>query len=685
MANELFSAWLFGGYQCLDPKEVAAGCAEAEGRLPGWYLAGEANGYRCPLGAAPGTGAVLLRASDYQRLAAGEAYSLIANGGTDPLVVQRLFVTGAEEVAKGYAGDPAGVWLVRFADVRQTFTNIPINKRYNVRFQIGVNGWSSLNFYLDSTNGGTAWTWTEMVGDLWGLISGLGAFPGLPFTPNGTPNNFDFRPVGYAWQSLNSLLLRLGCAVRYDPIKDNFSVVRIGDTDTRLTDYRDVYESQIIEDVTPYESPHVYLPAQVRVRFNRLQVSRGTEPEIPASGNYTENAYYDVDVSPVSPYPAKVAGSVAVVWDDLPALWSIDNANPDNISDLYDRAAERADDWYRMMTDGDAWGQNRRVTTYAGILPDFIPGEKCKLVEWIDNGDVVTTRVHQGAGLLGQSDGTGRPVLQQMQPAAFARPTLPAYPEVVQIIRATNDTATADGNYDAEWLIVDPSTMPPTVLSRADVILRLADSVSAYAVKVGHTWADARLIGRGTDSSLGTRPMFLATPRSDGAVGQALTVEDSTGSTVCSNVAKIKLGSSRLTLACSGPSDARIATIDISDDCCTTTTTTTTPPPCPLFPATDYTVAGLPIDCAGCNSTGTVGDGVWAFACGTQDNSGTPFGDGLNHWYAYCVESPQIVFYWPTGYAECCPIGNPPVGADWTPYGNPGAPCDPASGTMITA
>ena len=75
-----------------------------------------------------------------------------------------------------------------------------------------------------------------MVESLWNAVGValLGTYPGLPFTPDGTPEGFSYYG-SCAYDALNEVLDRLSCALQFDPLTDAFSIGQMSGTDTDTT------------------------------------------------------------------------------------------------------------------------------------------------------------------------------------------------------------------------------------------------------------------------------------------------------------------------------------------------------------------------------------------------------------------------------------------------------------------
>src|SRR5262245_23924645 len=221
---------LFGDERCLDPQALSRECQE-QGLPLGWV--GLPNSYFCPLGVNPGRGWILLLRSQLDRINQNNLYNFYletydqARKRVSSVTHRNLLFVKAQCLTPGAADDTKSAYLCELADRRHLYTTIPIDKAYNVRSCPG-----SATYYSATLNSGTPWTWQTLVTDIWNTLgtSRLGGNSTLPFTPDGTPEGFDFYG-GYALFALGAVLERLGCALAYDSIADSFSIVRVAATD----------------------------------------------------------------------------------------------------------------------------------------------------------------------------------------------------------------------------------------------------------------------------------------------------------------------------------------------------------------------------------------------------------------------------------------------------------------------
>jgi hypothetical protein len=189
---------------------------------------------------------------------------------------------------------------------------VSANASYNYRDGAGV-------FYPSSLNTGVAWTWQEIVTDLWGKYAtpfGSTTAPQFPATPAGTPEGFAFQGVD-VWTALNRVVRAAGYVIRYDPTNGQVSII----------------------------DPHFAAPAFPPSRVSPRTFDDGlwrVPTDITAFARMPKSlkVSYPVVGSPTALLSsvATVAGqdatgTAAVVWDDMPAFTGVNDAAVTNRTD----------------------------------------------------------------------------------------------------------------------------------------------------------------------------------------------------------------------------------------------------------------------------------------------------------------------------------------------------------------
>lgn len=374
---------------CLDPAFLVEQCYEKGIPHGEWF--GRANSFTLTLNC-PGRGCLLLSRKDLidldlsippgqitRPLTFDDGETLAVLGGIVVVSYLRAVTPGAEQ-------DETAAYVVEVADERWLHWDrgAKIVKAYNVR--------SSADgaYYSGTLNAGTAWTWAQMLTNLW--PTEFQTEPALPFTPDGTPEGWAFDGMSKL-QAYCAVLERICCALRYDPTKvegSRCSVVRIGTQTTAATTLLATVEDTRLHDTYPLSTRYAMWPETVRVQFDvRPPYSDGTAP------------YYTIDQA-VTTYTAQgiADGTVVVLRDDLFAQQS--GGTVSNTSALTTRATERRTDWERKRRYFDTG----RVLVYGGIRNLVTAlGPSFGTLAWEDRGGgkrggLKTTLVADGAAAL---------------------------------------------------------------------------------------------------------------------------------------------------------------------------------------------------------------------------------------------------------------------------------------------
>lgn len=440
---------------------------------------GRANGVLNPLGQGPARGWLLLLRRHLLALDLDALHAVTLDDGLGRVLVLYNLVVAREPacVTPGATADPDAVYLVELADsrwrVHNPYYSVPANKQYNVR----APGWGGA-YYDDSRNAGSDWTWSTLAGDLWGLMSTqLGTFPGLPVTPDGTPEGWAFPGVP-AWPALCRVLHRIGCAVACDLTRptSQYSVVQVGATDAAATAALALASGRKILDREYLPQVRGRVPYGVRVYFHRQNEHYGTEETTQKTSSQWQTAsVYSVDVAGPDAADAE-PGVYHPVWDDLPALYDY-AGSVTNAAACSTRATERANDFYRMLR---ATGGGRLHQAYSGLLR-LSASSVLRGVAWRqdplglgggDPGGMITEVVRHPFRTLEADDVGGwreTPDSASDRPPDF-RPTAPVYPHLLQVIELAGSSPDGSGRYDATVERFKPSD------------LSFADRESVYAL-----------------------------------------------------------------------------------------------------------------------------------------------------------------------------------------------------------
>lgn len=339
-----------------------------------------ANSFYCPVGRYPARGWILLSRSDYDKLDKYATNFQLNIGDTiqpnNVRTLKNLSIVQAQCATRGIASDPNAIYLVEITDPRGLLHNqwfqFPTTNNYNIRSPAYPQ-----SFYSGSLNTGVEWTWSTMIQDLWeDMGSFLGAWPGLPITPAGTPEGFWFPGVS-AWEALNSILDNLGLAIACNLTQDSpYTIVQQNADDTALTALQTKYTTHLEDDLEWIDYGAGRLPATVKVLFRRRNSIYGSEETVRADEfQWSMSSIYSVSVNA----PAAYTGGTGThyIWSDFTVRYDQDNSPlAADVTTASTIATERVEQYFRRINPASYLSQ-----TYSGALP-FVTGSKIDGVCW---------------------------------------------------------------------------------------------------------------------------------------------------------------------------------------------------------------------------------------------------------------------------------------------------------------
>lgn len=368
-------------YPLYDPRTVRE--ARMRFRRDSIPLLDRANSFYCPSGRNPCRGWILMARGDYNKL---DHYSTLLelevgnptqtnNIGT----LSNLAIVQAQCVTRGLAADANALYLVEVTDRRGVLCNrwfqFPLQKFYNIRAAAYPQ-----TFYSGSLNGGAAWSWSSMIGDIWGTMSTfLGTYPGLPITPTGVPEGWDFPGVP-AWDALCDVLDHLGLTVACDLTSTTapYTIVSEGAADTTFTALQTKYKTNLEDDQEWIDTGSGRVPSSVVVLFKRRNSIYGSEETVRYDSLQWEmTPYYSVTVAAPSTFSA--AAGTHHLWSDFTVRYDQDgNPLSADTTTAAAIAAERVTQYFARIYHATLGSMTQ---TYAGALP-FTTGSQVDGVCW---------------------------------------------------------------------------------------------------------------------------------------------------------------------------------------------------------------------------------------------------------------------------------------------------------------
>lgn len=396
----------FSGQTCQDPLHERRHALQSfqDSGIPYHPDLDKANTLTNPLGPEPARGWFLLKKSQIDLLDLNALHSVVFDDNSGNTVTAYNLVVTKEPVKTHYTyqtGLSDSCYLVEVSDQRWMCHNpnfcMSLNKLYNI-YAPGFNGTDGTYTFIESSRDSSSdWTWETMVEDIWNVMdTELGTFDALPYTPTGTPMNWNFLGVS-AWLALSQVLYRIGCAVRWTPYEESgaYDIVRIGAADTAYDDKVVAWESSKIHDMEFQPVVRGKVPKSVTVFHNRQTLGGGAERttgKATSAGNYYDFPVYGGEQTAAitntlgSTVASKTATGIShPIWDGQVAqllLTAPSTITSNNATHIGAQDDEIADSYYKMLY-GD--GGNRLFRAYTGII-DFIPGSKLKSVTWRADG-----------------------------------------------------------------------------------------------------------------------------------------------------------------------------------------------------------------------------------------------------------------------------------------------------------
>lgn len=270
------------------------------------------NTFLCPSGRRASTGWVLLKKSDYGRLDKYSTALQLHVGST--IVLKNLAIVQAKCVTRGVSDS---LYLVELTDARGVLANkwfqAPLVFEYNIRAPAYPE-----TVYYNTLNSGTTWTWSTMLQNMWPSV--LGAWPGLPITPTGTPEGLRFEGVP-VWTALCDVLDYLGLAVACDlRATAPFTIVQLGASDASFTQLQTLYAKYLEDELTYIDTGAGRVPATVTVLFRRRNRIFGTEETVTYDNGaiakqWAANSVYRVLISAPSTFSGAVGSHY--IWSDF--------------------------------------------------------------------------------------------------------------------------------------------------------------------------------------------------------------------------------------------------------------------------------------------------------------------------------------------------------------------------------
>ena len=397
----------------------------------------KANSVFCPLGPAP-TRAWFVMLSKHAASLTSAATSVAwrqVGDGSKTLTFRGLYPVSAARVFPGAPGDPNGLVLVKLVDARALVAENSDAGKINAN----IRSYAHSEDYLSGTTG---YTWTSLATELWNACGLLGAFPGLPYAPDGVPQNTRFWGVS-AYRALCAVLDHLDCAIAHNPLAGTYSIVQLGAAQTIAAN-----ATTLVWDREP-RGFNGDVAATVKIYAANHYRSYGQERDTERATNWSTDG-----AGSVSSNASGVTGAQGVrpLWDDLPRVLD-ENNTIENSAAISTRAAARAARYALRM------GVDPKHRVHRGLLNDILPGAQVRAVLWRSWGDGTVTEFTAGADLVSGPDFAplSLPAHENYLAPDLGRRSYPNYPRIANVVQVyhsagtqgTTVSANADGFHPA--------------------------------------------------------------------------------------------------------------------------------------------------------------------------------------------------------------------------------------------
>lgn len=340
--------WKVGGFRPINPKIIAD-----DGGYGDW--SDVVNSINCPRGRQYGEANFLMQSADAQSLCdTSGPISIVCESELGTITFENYWVTKCTAIT-AHKTQPA--YWITLGDVRYILERSTANKRYNLRK-------TASTWVTSSLNGGTPYTWQEILDDLWSLLpSAAGSAPTLPITPSSTPENFVFDGMS-AWRAINQVLTAIGCGSVFLPLSDIFTYVELKATQAGLDTVKTGYANRLLFQFTPRELPKANFPEKVVVTFHKIPGTDDTDSPFPIKPDTEEATLGE-------------SGTAGTKWPIVDTMFS----TAGNAAARTTRAGEIKDALRGLLKPlAKPWG-----AVYAGALA-FLPGSEISDITWSSDG-----------------------------------------------------------------------------------------------------------------------------------------------------------------------------------------------------------------------------------------------------------------------------------------------------------
>lgn len=228
--------------------------AESESTNRDWLRL--ANSISCPRGGQSGEAHFLVSSATLAALDLKSPITITCENEGAKVTWQKYYCIRTQAIT-AEASPSHWITLADRRSVVSMSTGTTGTMRYNLR--------DTPSSYIDyTTNGGTPWTWIEVIQQLWALLPAEAGFcPSFAFSGS-TPENLVFDGMS-AWDAINQVLTAIGCAVCLDPIAGTFSISVLSSADSIPS-----WQNRLLWNYRPQDLSVSTLPQKAAVFIPKL-------------------------------------------------------------------------------------------------------------------------------------------------------------------------------------------------------------------------------------------------------------------------------------------------------------------------------------------------------------------------------------------------------------------------------
>lgn len=363
------------GYDVIDPAELYDHNQATGAQTEFW---GRANSYTSQIGMEPGVAWILVTRETLDAIyeTKNEYHSITWIDGGSTTTFGKLVLHNA--TCASLDGDELGPYLLELRDVREICRQSGgITKRYNYSDAMPVGTYTALRRYWPtSLNGGSTWTWQEMLDDIWGgLPSAAGASPGLPYVPIHDPESWRFNGES-AWEAVELILKACQSALVCNPETGVLTAVALGDSQGVDATISSLENKRLIDWKAKEDLNKAKVPETVRVLFR----VRYRNPQTLEQLDVAHLQWTAIDNA--TGLDGADSGRIVTIHSDLFDEQD-DTSTSLNLAALNATASDLS---ARVAMRYDISGEAFRCE-YSGIFTSVTPGTEIHKVVWRDYGD----------------------------------------------------------------------------------------------------------------------------------------------------------------------------------------------------------------------------------------------------------------------------------------------------------